>query len=308
MKDLSRLDWNLMPALDALLAERNVSRAADRLGVGQPSMSSSLARLRRHFGDDLLRRHGQTYELTPLAERLAPLARSAVETTLGALTSATWFDPATSTRTFTIAASDYVQVVLGAPLFVALAQRAPHTRMELVSPYPAGNFKENADVVNRTDGWLAPREMLPGRPCGGLLSDRWVCVADQQHPTVGDELTLDDLRQLAWVAPTIRGELLRFHLDGLASLGIEPSIAATTEYFTSIPLLVAGTDRIGLMQGRLAHKTADLAGVKVLECPWPVQALKLTFWWHPTRDADPAHAWLRDLIAELMADLESVLD
>jgi DNA-binding transcriptional LysR family regulator len=299
MNDRGRIDWNLIPTLDALLTERNVSRAARRLGVTQPAMSNALARLRRHFGDELLVRHGNTYALTPTAERLAALARQAVSSSLSLVSSGAEFEPAESVQEFTIAASDYVQATVMPFVLRELHRRAPSVTVAVVAPF-VEPFRTPKDIIASTDGWLAPQEMLPGESHSGALDDRWVCVVTESHPTVGDELSMDDVRELAWVAPTIRGKPLGLYMQSLMARGVEPIVEVSTEGFTAVPFLVAGTDRIGLMQHSLATRLAGAAGVRILECPWPAQPLRLTFWWDSRWESDAAHSWLRGAVSDAL--------
>lgn len=302
MVSSDRIDWNLVPALDALLSERNVSRAARRIGTSQSSMSGALARLRRHFDDELLVRQGNNYVLSPLAERLHPLVREAVTATSTTLAATGQFAASESDHLFRIAATEYGQTVVGPALTAEVARQAPGVRINFVAPFSAA-YTRFEDALQATDGALAPREVLKGQPCTGLLPDEWVCVVSADHPTVGDVLSVDDVATLRWVAPTIRGQLLNFMVDGLGSLALEPRVGVTTESFTAVPFLVAGTTRIGLLQGRVARRLATSAGVRVLPCPWPVQALNLTFFWDQKHQADPAHAWLRSVIDHTMRAL-----
>lgn len=297
MRDLNRLDWNLIPALDALLSERNVSRAAVRLGVTQPSASASLARLRRMFGDQLMVRSSGGYTLTPLGEQLARSARSAVETAAGVLDTQSAFAATTSTREFTIAASDYVQLTLGTELQQAVAAQAPSARVQLVSPFSLA--KAHKDVLPAADGWIAPREMLTGENHSGTLTDRWVCVVDEAAG-FGDHLTLDDLRDAEWVAPTVRGEVLRLLTDGLNSQGLEVRVTTTTDTFAAVPFLVRRTRRVGLVQERLAMELSEATNTRLLSCPWPVQALQLTLWWDRQWATDGGHVWLRAVVADIL--------
>ncbi len=298
MNDLSRIDWNLLPALDALLSEQNVSRAARRVGVTQPAMSSALKRLRRHFKDDLMVRHGHAYQLTPLAERLAPLARDLVRSSVDIATALESYDPATSTRHFTIAATSAMQTTLVPLLLADLSAAAPHVGVSLLSPF-AEPFRNGDDVLAGTDGWLAPSEMLPGRDRVGEWWDQWVCVVADDHPTVDDALTLEDARALPWVIPMIRAVPIS-HLDALAAHGIDPTIAIYAEGFVAVPFLVSHSDRIGIVQRAVAEKLAPASGTRVLECPWPVQPLRVTFWWDRRWAADPAHTWLRGMVEQCM--------
>ena len=293
------VDWNLIPTLEALLAERSVSRAARRLGLSQPAVSNALARLRRQFGDELLVRRGSNYELTPLAEHLAKATQDAVEAVSAVAAASTEFDPTTSTRRFRIAASDYVQVAVAPQLLAELARHAPSVRVTFLAPF-GDQFSNDEELVDATDGWLAPREVLPGHEHVGAGPDRWVCVVDQHHPDIASTLTLANAAAHAWVVPAVRGTTLRLHRDGLASHGVEPTVEVVTESFTSVPFLVAGTSRIGLVQESVAVRLATAAGVRVLECPWPVQPLHLTFWWSAKKSGDLGHAWLRDRVQTVL--------
>lgn len=301
------MDWNLIPTLEALLTERSVSRAARRLGLSQPAVSNALARLRRQFDDELLVRRGSGYELTPLAEHLALATREAMEAMSAVSAASTEFDPTSSTRQFRIAASDYVQMALGPQLLGEVARLAPSAKIAFVSPY-SDQYNGDDDLVDATDGWLAPREVFPGHAHLGSAADRWVCVVDQDHPGIGDTLTLHDASAYPWVVPTVRGKTLRLHLDGLTSRGVDPLIEVTTSTFSAVPFLVAGSARIGLVQESLARRCAHSAGVRILECPWPVQPMQLTFWWSPKKEGDLGHAWLRSVVLACLDDTDLGLD
>src|SRR3954453_18523733 len=134
---IASLDLNLLVSLDALLQDRRVTRAAARMGLSQPALSASLARLRRHFDDELLTRVGNEYRLTPLAVQLRELVRMAFSGVERVFDAQPDFDPASSTREFTVLVSDYVVVVLGDRLAAVLGEEAPHTRLRLTPHSPA---------------------------------------------------------------------------------------------------------------------------------------------------------------------------
>lgn len=304
MTHLDRIDWNLLPALDALLTERNVSRAARRLNTSQPTASGMLARLRRHFDDELLVRQGNAYALTPLAERLAPLVRELVSSTRTVLERAGQFDPVSTTHRFTLGSTEYGQLVLGPTLLRRLRETAPGIQLSFANPFvPRPSDAE--DILTGMDGWLGPREGFEGsdaEPCG-LLSDRWMCVVDQHHPVVGAELTLADVGALPWVASTVPGGRRMIRIEPIRAAGVEPRVEVVTDSFAAVPFLVAGTERIGLVQGGIGTRLAQAAGVRLLECPWTMPPLHLTMWWHPDREDDPAHVWLRAVVESCMAEI-----
>ena len=122
---LREVDANLLLSLHALLEERNLTHAGERMTMSQPAMSGALARLRKHFDDELLVRVGRGFELTPLAERLRPVVAEAVEAAEALLGNQREFDPATSNKRFAVSMSEYAMTVLAEPLTRLLAEQAP---------------------------------------------------------------------------------------------------------------------------------------------------------------------------------------
>lgn len=152
---LGNLDLNLMRALDALLREANVTRAAERLNLTQPTLSACLARLRKHFGDDLLRREGNQLELTPLALRLQPLVGEALDSAERLFRAHVVFDPASSTRRFVVVASDYGTGVVGAWWSAAVSRSAPYMRTAFRN-WPFESLFPVEVRARDMDGMIAP--------------------------------------------------------------------------------------------------------------------------------------------------------
>ncbi|MEU6752402.1 LysR family transcriptional regulator [Spirillospora sp. NPDC046719] len=202
--NLASLDLNLLVALRALLEERNVTRAGRRVGLSQPATSAALARLRRHFADELLVRTGNAYELTPLGTALLVPCATACGLLERLFTSRADFDPATEGREFTIIASDYAVAVFGAALARALHAAAPAARLVFQQVGP--EIAENADAtLSAVDGLLMPHGVVSGFPTVELYRDEWVCVVAADHPDIGDGLTMDDLAELPAAAEPRRG-------------------------------------------------------------------------------------------------------
>ena len=299
---LRNLDLNLLPTLDALLRERNVTRAAERLGLSQPAVSAALGRLRRHFGDELLHRTGNQYELTPLAQQLRAPTELALAGVHRVFDASPQFEPASSDRTFRLMMSDYATAVLGERLVRRLAEVAPHVRLALRQTEP--EFVDNAAENLRTvDGVVLPHGFLTDIPVTDLFDDTWVCVVSPDNDQVGDELTMADVAALPWVVmwdlPTAFAPAAR----QLRMLGVEPRVEITADSFLAVPFLVAGTQRIAVLQARLAHRLAATAGVRVLPCPWDAVPVKEGFWWHPSHRRDPAHEWLRRTLRQIGHEL-----
>ncbi|MDH6565341.1 DNA-binding transcriptional LysR family regulator [Streptomyces sp. SAI-117] len=298
--NLARLDLNLVVALRALLEERNVTRAGQRIGLSQPAMSAALARLRRHFGDDLLARVGGHYELTALGQVLLDRTASAYDLLERLFSSQADFDPARETREFRLVASDYAVSVFGTELARLVHEEAPGIRLRFTQTPPTV-IDNTATLLSATDGLLMPHGVISDFPSTDLYDDRWVFLVAQDHPGVGDRLTRDDLADLPWVtyqrtydAPAVRQ---------LGMLGIEPRVEVSVDSFQLLPLMIADTRRIALVQARLARLMAPIAAVRVLEPPYEAVPLREALWWHPVHTHDAAHIWLRETAARVGARL-----
>ncbi len=302
---LANLDLNLLVALRELLRERSVTRAAERLGVTQPAASAALSRLRRHFGDELLARDKGCYLLTPLAEQLAEQVETVCAAAERLFSASTHFDPATSEREFTLVMADYTIGVMGELLSQAVHEAAPRARLHIRLVREALTT-EYADTVRFIDGVVAPPThgfTLPDTRSAELFTDRWVLLVSAANPVLGAgrSLRLADLARLPWVAPYYRNQPAASGapiMRQLTLLNIQPRVAVRVESYLAVPHFVAGTDRVALMQERLAARLADRADLRVLECPGSPEPITEALWWHRQHEEDTAHAWLRRLIVE----------
>jgi DNA-binding transcriptional LysR family regulator len=294
--NLASLDLNLVVALRALLEERNVTKAGRRVGLSQPAMSAALARLRRHFDDDLLSRAGGRYELTALGSALLDRAATACDLLERVFTSQADFDPAREEHEFTLLGSDYAVAVFGAELARTVHAEAPGIRLRFKQT-PTELLDDTAAVLSTVDGLLMPHGIIRGFPTVELYRDSWVYLVADDNPEVGEQLTLDDLARLPWVtyqrtydAPAARQ---------IGMLGIEPRVEISVDSFQLMPLLVAGTRRVALIQGRLAERLGGFVPVRVMEPPYDAVPLQEALWWHPVHTLDAAHIWLRETAARV---------
>ncbi|MFC8721864.1 LysR family transcriptional regulator [Kitasatospora sp. NPDC057198] len=303
--NLATLDLNLLPALRALLEERNVTRAGRRLGLSQPAMSAALARLRKHFGDELLTRSGNSYAPTPLGTALLTMTGPACDLLERVFTCQASFEPATAEREFTLLTSDYAAAVFGAGLARAVHAEAPGIRLRFQQVGPT-LVDSITDFLGSADGLLLPHGVITGYPSLDLYTDRWVCLVADDHPEVAGALTLDDLARLPWAvyqrahdAPATRQ---------LALLGVEPRVEVSVGTFQLLPAMVAGTRRVALIQARLAALLGPHSGVRTLPCPFDPVPLTEALWWHPLHTQDAAHQWLRGTAARVGDDLREQSD
>jgi DNA-binding transcriptional LysR family regulator len=292
---LGGIDLNLLVTLQALLEEGNVTRAGVRMGMPQPAMSNALARLRRHYKDELLLRTGNGYELTPLARTLLPMVRGSTQLIGHVFALGEQRHALVGDRVFTISLSDYAMTVLGKPLLRRVHELAPDASVQM--------RLATAEVADRDRGLLgydlliAPAGFRPDGEPEVILRDRFVYVADPANPRLaGGRLTVEDLAALPHAAARLpQAELPAAALE---RLGAAPNVVVTTGGWLPLPFLIAGTDLVAAVPERLARRLSSAAGVTVAEPPFGTLELTEAAWWHPMRAADPALTWLRAIVQE----------
>ena len=294
---LARLDLNLLVALDALLTEKSVTRAAERLHLSQPALSASLARLRTHFGDQILARRGNTYELTPFALRLSEHTTTALEAARRVFeTQATW-SPTESTREFSIYGSDYGFVTLGTVVSRLAAERSPGVRFRFMLHNP-GIVEDAATKLRSADGMVIPHGPVSDLPYLDLWHDGWLAVVDESNEAVGDALTMENMSSLPWVMTYQSRSAFTSAARQVQQLGVEPHIEVVLESFLSVGHFVSGTHRIGIVQTALAPQILRIGGLRVVPLPFDATPIVTALWWHPSHTRDPEHTWMRSLFEE----------
>lgn len=303
--NLGSVDLNLLVALDALLAERNVTRAANRVGLSQPGMSSALARLRKLFDDPLLVREGTTLMATPRAEALVQPVREALGIIQRALDSRIGFDPGTDECTVTIGCSDYSVLLLIGPLVRRLSAEAPGVTIQIRprSPDPARMLRDGeADLV------IEPTEIMeqatPPLASQRLFADRWLCCVWAGNSQVGDELSLQTYLRLGHVVYSTAAHMPGATVDTyLARAALPRRVEFIVQSFLLAPTLLEGTDLITMVLERAVPLLRRTADIRLLEPPLPVPPLIQALWWSPHRTTDPALAWVRAKIGQIAAEL-----
>lgn len=300
---LSHLDLNLLVNLDALLTERNVTRAGERIGVTQPTMSRALFRLRRTLGDPLLIRVGREMQLTPRAVRLAPRVREILDLTQRAIDDRGDFDPAHDARGFSVSCSDYVTLVLMCLVVDRLAVAGPRVELHLVprSADARGLLRRgDVDIVIEPDA-LMSSEGLRSAP---LFTDRWRCAVWSGSKLARGKLDAKRFVAAPYLTYTLgTGRLTNLADRLLADQGITREPRVTTENFALVPFLLRRTDMVSLVLERGVTAFGDGIDVTLRTSPIALPELVETMYWHPRHDADPAHRWLRGVIASVAADL-----
>ena len=303
---LSRLDLNLLVALDALLTERSVTRAAERLHLSQPALSASLARLRTHFNDPILARRGNNYELTPLALRLTEHTTTALEAARRVFESQATWSPRDSTREFSIYGSDYGFATVGTAVSKLAAERAPGVRFRFMLHNPT-IVDDASNRLRAADGMVIPHGYLSDLPYVDLWRDEWIVVASESNEAIGDELSMELLGQMPWVFTFQTRTAFTSAARQLQQLGIEPRVEAVVESFLALPHFISGTNRLGLLQAGLAPVARQVSGVRILAAPFDATPVVNALWWHPVHSRDPEHAWMRSIFEEAARGVDARL-
>jgi DNA-binding transcriptional LysR family regulator len=297
--DIKGLNLNLLVVLDALLAERHVSRAARRLGLSQPAVSNALAQLRSFFGDPLFVRARGGVVPTVRALALAEPVRAGLaqlETALGA----PGFDPGKSDRTFVIAATDFVEFVLMPRLLARIGREAPHVRLRIAGwPYHRVPSTLESGEVDVMLGFY--RDVPPGHRQESLFPDEFVCIVRRDHPRVGRRLTLKTYVALSHVLVTPEAAGPGAVDEALAKIGLSRTVGLRLSHFLMVPAIVAATDYVAAVSRRVADAFAAPLELRVLPPPLAIPRGAVGQVWHERTHTSPAHAWLRKTIAEVAA-------
>lgn len=297
---LPGLDLNLLPALDALLKRRNITEAARDVGLSQPAMSRSLARLRDVLGDPLLVRGAGGYTLTPRGEALAGQLITTLDH-VKAVFREPGFDPARTERTIRIAGIDTHTILLAPALMARLAQEAPGIDVRFVGYSP--------DLVERMEtGQIdlafaqSTTPLPPGARSETYAKDRLALVMRKDHPMARRKWTVQDYARVNHAGISIFGDA-GSDLDAqLAKAGVKRRIALFTPHFIAALAAVSETDMVTTMSRVFAKRFIDTFGLIMKEPPLPNLDLDLTIVWSEVRAADPVLAWVRQAICEVARD------
>lgn len=287
-------DLNLLRVFEAVYAERQLTRAGDRLGITQPTVSNALARLRKSLNDPLFIRTAEGMQPTPLAETFAEYVIDALGRLREGLAQSAHFEPSTHNRPFLVAMSDYASNVLLPDLVDGLRERAPDNRMAVLPL--RRDEAQDALKSGRLDLALTDELKGPGLYQRALYRERFVSLVAENHPDIGAEPTLEQF--------LAHGHLL-YSLDGrgsgivdrlLGERGLKRKIAVRTPYVSVIPQIVARTDLIVTLPARVANMFRRQWPVKLVKTPLDIPRYALHLYWHEKFHRDPVNQWLREQI------------
>ena len=304
--NLGRIDLNLLVHLDALLTERSVTRAAARVGIGQSAMSHNLARLRDLFSDELLTRGPEGLRLTPRAATLVEPVRTTLARIQTLVSRDEAFDPATAVRTFRLGLPDSMEILIVPALLARLREVAPgiHLWLYSIGSTPLLDTLD-ADELDLAIGYDVFPQGQTHHKRRRLFTENYLCMFNAERTGIAPPISLDDYVRLPHVLTSLRpGRSVRGVVDdALEKLGLRRTVVLTTPRFLAVPSLVARAPVVVTMHARLARMFAAELGLSLSPPPVELREVTISLLWHASYDADPAHAWLRQLVVQLAADL-----
>lgn len=300
--NLAGIDLNLLVIFDALMAERNVTRAALRVGLTQPATSHALTRLRGLFNDQLFVRTPKGMVPTTLAEEIAGVIRSALDQVESVLTAERPFEPSQSNRVFTIGLSDYAAFLLLPGLLERIEGRAPNVRLVVRSTsHVLGLAMIEANEVELIAGNFPepPAHMSEELLC----LEEFVCAGRGDHPYLNDNLSVEAYLALRHLHVSLKGEPQGYLDDIIRSRGLRRQVVVTVGHFLLAPFLLSSTDAVATEPRRIMEPLGKLLNLKLIPPPVDIPPFEVTQVWHKRHDPDRGHTWLRDLIREVSANL-----
>lgn len=310
--NINRVDLNLLVYLDALLRERNVTKAASQLGISQPAMSNGLRRLRQLFDDPLLVRTSEGMTPTERASELAPLVRSVLVDIEKAVQPKSAFEPGKDERVFRIMASDYTESTLIPPLLTELREAAPGVALDILTPSDVSFFDVEQGrvdmVINRFDSM--PQSFHQNT----VWEDDYSCLLSVDNPIL-EHFDLDTYLQAqhVWVSKTGMGvgvginpkdeQRLGWVDEALHKQGRKRQISVFTRHYQAAMLLAEQKDLVVTIPSKAAEVQRNNPRVVVRPPPFTIPAFELKMAWSPLLQHNPAHQWMRRLVMKVAKTL-----
>jgi DNA-binding transcriptional LysR family regulator len=303
--NVSGVDLNLLVVFDAVMTERNATRAAAKVGRSQPALSNALGRLRRRLRDPLFVRTGRSMTPTPRALEIAPEVDAALRHARRAF-EAPAFVPGEARRTFRVATSDEIEPLLLPALLRALGAAAPGVtvavrRLAGLFETPEADLRSGA--VDFAIGHLpGPPPVDSGLHASRLADDRLVCIARTGHPTVRRRLPLSRFVRERHVATFYPGEGPGVIDRLLSQRGQRRHVVLSVPHFLSVPFVVASSDLIATVPGSIAEMFRKLLPLSVFPCPAPLPAFVVNLVWHARTHEEASHVWFRGLVMDAVRE------
>lgn len=294
------MDLNQLKALEVLLDERHISRAAERTHVTQSAMSRTLARLRVSFDDELLVRTPEGYVLTPHARVLQEQLTSVMHD-LRNIIEGTTFDPATASKVIHLAAFDYAVAVLGDRLFPSFTREAPNMSL-IITPLTPTLFTDISH--GQIELVLTPFDIPHHFERRTLFTDDFVCVMAEDHPLTAGRLTIEDLAAYSHASVGGMNTQQMLVIGQLRRLGANLMPEVRVPFFSAAIAAVRETNLITVLPRRFAQQHAD-PSLRIAEAPPEIIGIRYLMAWHPRFTGDPSHRWLRELLIRVAESMDA---
>lgn len=297
-----RYDLNLLPVFLALMEERSVTRAAERLGITQPALSNALTRLRALLLDPLFTRERYGMQPTPKALELAPVIAAALVSLDVVVLGQQEFDPAKAKLLLTIAPNSYVEFVLVPAIVARLRERAPGISLRLT---PYGADLAETGVISGSTALVLGRITDPpdNLVVQQLMDDGLSCIVRADHPQVDQKISRKQYEQLRHVNMLPPGRLRVGLFQALERQGLRREVAVSVTHFLAIPEVIAVTDYCATLPNLICRRLVNDARLKILPTPADLGRFPVQMAWHVRYRQDAAHRWLRALIAEVASEV-----
>lgn len=306
---LQRLDLNLLIALDALLTDQNVTRAAERIHISQPGMSAALQKLRQHFSDPLLERIGRNMELTTRGRALADPVKTILTQIRELNDQGKSFDPSQAQRVFRISATAYVSELLAVPLIARLQQQAPmvSVQFEELSVNTIDRILNgqldfaitiSARILDKID------EHSPLLRSRKLFTDQFVVALAKSHPYSKETISFDQLCEMGYIETRFDSSII-----GVSELlwRQQPKQPQTRGWLPNFHLTldtVGQTDMAAILPSLLVRLRGQRYGVRSLPVPFQMPLLEETLYSHKRNESDAGHRWMADTLEKVVEELD----
>ncbi|WP_277972234.1 LysR substrate-binding domain-containing protein [Pantoea agglomerans] len=297
-----KYDLNLLPVLLVMMEERNVTRAAERLGITQPALSNALNRLRETLNDPLFIRERYGMRPTPKAEQLAQVVGAALSSIDKVILGQQDFDPLNATRLFTLAPNSYVEFIMMPAIVARLRSCAPGIRLRLT---PFGNDVTETGVISGNTDMVLGRIVEPpdNLVVQHLMNEGLACVIRADHPLVGENLSAEQYEQLKHVNVLPPGRMRAGLYQALEQRGLRRQVAVSVTHFLAVPEMIAVTDYCATLPRLICQHLSRDQRLRIIPAPVDLGTFPVEMGWHARYRDDPAHRWFRTLMTETAQSL-----
>jgi DNA-binding transcriptional LysR family regulator len=299
--ELHEIDLNLLVVFNQLLVERRVSKVADNLGISQPAVSNSLAKLRRLFGDELFLRTPKGMEPTPFADQLAESVSYALAMIHSGVNQRTTFDPAKERRSFTVGMTDIGEIVFLPELIARVKREAPGITLSTVRN-TATNLRDELESgkVDMAIGLLP--QLKAGFFQRRLFKQRYVCLMRRGHRLDKKRITLAEYASAEHLLVVSAGTGHGKVDDLLLRSGIERTVRLTVPHYVSVGHILRGSDLVTTVPEKLADRLLEPFGLAKVAHPAKLPDVAINAFWHAKYHRSPANRWLRTVIFDLFGE------